>query len=220
VPALSAADPGSRRDRPASARAHHPAACHQPVAWPRQGTETRLWAIGGIFVAIVLTATVAFVIYHRSNPTALSEGVGSARATAPDGGSSERPAPLRPSPAVRAVAPTVATELPGPIGTPEPFLSDRPRVEVVFCLDTTASMGHLLQGAKQKIWAVSNQVLTGRPTPDLRIGLVAYRTAGPPRSISPGLRPERGPRRGRRPPEGTDGWWRRRPARERQPGAR
>src|SRR5262249_27732039 len=29
----------------------------------------------------------------------------------------------------------------------------RPRVEVVFCLDTTGSMGGLIDGAKQKIWS-------------------------------------------------------------------
>lgn len=144
----------------------------------RPGPETRLWAIGGLLVAIVLTGAVVFVIYSRSNPTAVAEAIGSAHETAPDVGSSERPAPLRTSPAVRAVAPPTAVEEPGSIRTPEPFLSDRPRVEVVFCLDTTASMGSLLQGAKQKIWAVSNQVLTGRPTPELRIGLVAYRDRG------------------------------------------
>src|SRR5437764_1358238 len=32
----------------------------------------------------------------------------------------------------------------------------RPEVEVVFCLDTTGSMGGLIQAAKQKIWAISN----------------------------------------------------------------
>jgi Mg-chelatase subunit ChlD len=51
----------------------------------------------------------------------------------------------------------------------------KPKVEVVFCLDTTGSMGGLIQGAKDKIWAISNQIASGKPTPDLKIGLVAYR---------------------------------------------
>src|SRR3954463_11220930 len=54
----------------------------------------------------------------------------------------------------------------------------KPKVEVVFCLDTTGSMGGLLEGAKQKIWAISNQIASGKPTPDLKIGLVAYRDKG------------------------------------------
>src|SRR5436309_13038343 len=54
----------------------------------------------------------------------------------------------------------------------------RPNVEVVFCLDTTGSMGGLIQAAKQKIWAISNQIATGRPTPLLKVGLVGYRDRG------------------------------------------
>src|SRR5437868_6726284 len=54
----------------------------------------------------------------------------------------------------------------------------KPKVEVVFCLDTTGSMGGLIEGAKAKIWAISNQIASGKPTPDLKIGLVAYRDKG------------------------------------------
>jgi Mg-chelatase subunit ChlD len=53
-----------------------------------------------------------------------------------------------------------------------------PKVEVVFCLDTTGSMGGLIEGAKQKIWAICNQIAGGKPTPDLKVGLVAYRDRG------------------------------------------
>lgn len=55
---------------------------------------------------------------------------------------------------------------------------DRPRVEVVFCLDTTGSMGKLLGAAKQKIWSISNQISTGKPTPLVKLGLVAFRDRG------------------------------------------
>jgi Mg-chelatase subunit ChlD len=55
----------------------------------------------------------------------------------------------------------------------------KPKIEVVFCLDTTGSMGGLIQGAKDKIWAISNQIAGGKPAPDLKIGLVGYRDRGP-----------------------------------------
>jgi Mg-chelatase subunit ChlD len=54
----------------------------------------------------------------------------------------------------------------------------RPRVEVVFCLDTTGSMGGLIEGAKMKIWSICNQIAGGKPVPDLKVGLVAYRDRG------------------------------------------
>src|SRR5436309_13228620 len=54
----------------------------------------------------------------------------------------------------------------------------KPQVEVVFCLDTTGSMGGLIEAAKQKIWSISNQIASGKPTPDLKVGLVAYRDKG------------------------------------------
>jgi Mg-chelatase subunit ChlD len=60
----------------------------------------------------------------------------------------------------------------------KPAAAPKPKVEVVFCLDTTGSMGGLIEGAKQKIWSISNQIASGKPTPDLKIGLVAYRDRG------------------------------------------
>lgn len=54
----------------------------------------------------------------------------------------------------------------------------KPQVEVVFCLDTTGSMGGLIDAAKQKIWRIANQIASGKPTPRLKIGLVAYRDRG------------------------------------------
>jgi Mg-chelatase subunit ChlD len=51
----------------------------------------------------------------------------------------------------------------------------RPRMEVVFVLDTTGSMGGMIAGAKQKIWAIANKLKSAQPTPDIRFGLVGYR---------------------------------------------
>jgi Mg-chelatase subunit ChlD len=56
--------------------------------------------------------------------------------------------------------------------------SDRPRIEVCFVLDTTGSMGGLIDGAKRKIWSIANQVVAAKPTPLVRFGLVAYRDRG------------------------------------------
>jgi hypothetical protein len=51
-------------------------------------------------------------------------------------------------------------------------------VEVVFCLDTTGSMSGLIDAAKKKIWAISNQIVSGTPTPKVKVGLLAYRDRG------------------------------------------
>ena len=53
-----------------------------------------------------------------------------------------------------------------------------PEVEVVFCLDTTGSMSGLIDAAKKKIWAISNQIVSGTPTPKVKVGLLAYRDRG------------------------------------------
>jgi Mg-chelatase subunit ChlD len=63
-------------------------------------------------------------------------------------------------------------------GPPAAKKKARPKVEVVFCLDTTGSMTGLIQGAKDKIWAICNQIASGKPTPELKVGLVAYRDRG------------------------------------------
>ncbi len=53
-----------------------------------------------------------------------------------------------------------------------------PRIDVVFALDTTGSMSGLIEGAKQKIWTIANELMSAQPTPEVRIGLVAYRDRG------------------------------------------
>ncbi len=71
-----------------------------------------------------------------------------------------------------------ALSLVAPLSAEDKQTVKKPKVEVVFCLDTTGSMGGLLEGAKQKIWSISNQIASGKPTPDLKIGLVAFRDKG------------------------------------------
>lgn len=60
----------------------------------------------------------------------------------------------------------------------EGMSKERPQVEIVFALDTTGSMGGLIEAAKQKIWSIANEVAKGKPTPRIKMGLVAYRDRG------------------------------------------
>lgn len=55
---------------------------------------------------------------------------------------------------------------------------EKSRIEVCFVLDTTGSMSGLIQGAKEKIWSIANEIVDADPTPDLRIGLIGYRDRG------------------------------------------
>jgi len=79
-----------------------------------------------------------------------------------------------PEPAPVAAPPTTLVTAPTPVQQPV----QRPRIEVVFALDTTGSMGGLLEGAKQKIWSLANQLASGTPRPDIRMSLVLFRDRG------------------------------------------
>ena len=57
-------------------------------------------------------------------------------------------------------------------------VQSQPVIDVVFVLDTTGSMGGLLEGAKQKIWSIANQISQAQQTPIIRFGLVGYRDRG------------------------------------------
>jgi Mg-chelatase subunit ChlD len=54
----------------------------------------------------------------------------------------------------------------------------QPVVEAVFVLDTTGSMGGLIQAAKDKIWSIAATMAAAEPAPRIRMGLVAYRDRG------------------------------------------
>jgi len=55
---------------------------------------------------------------------------------------------------------------------------ERDTLEMVFVLDTTGSMGGLIDGAKQRIWGIINDVMQKPSKPRVRVGLVAYRDEG------------------------------------------
>ena len=54
----------------------------------------------------------------------------------------------------------------------------KPIVEVAFVLDTTGSMGPLIEGAKRKIWSIATAIADANPNAEIRMGLVAYRDIG------------------------------------------
>jgi hypothetical protein len=62
--------------------------------------------------------------------------------------------------------------------TMPPAATARPVVEVAFVLDTTGSMGPLIEGAKRKIWSIATSIVDANPDAEIRMGLVAYRDIG------------------------------------------
>lgn len=59
-----------------------------------------------------------------------------------------------------------------------PDVGQHPVIEAVFVLDTTGSMGGLIQAAKDKIWSIASTMAAAQPAPEIRMGLVAYRDRG------------------------------------------
>jgi len=66
---------------------------------------------------------------------------------------------------------------------PNPYVieqvnTDGSQIDVVFAVDTTGSMGGLLDGAKRTVWSIATHIRKTDPNANLRIGLVAYRDIG------------------------------------------
>ncbi len=88
--------------------------------------------------------------------------------------------PAAPTPAAPLAPPAAfgaPTKPEAQVAKPE-VPATRPRVDLVFALDTTGSMSGLIEGAKAKIWSIASFVARAQPTPDVRVGLVAYRDVG------------------------------------------
>src|SRR4051812_9774053 len=64
-----------------------------------------------------------------------------------------------------------------PFVTPSAAIA-KPTVEVAFVLDTTGSMGPLIEGAKRKIWSIATAIVEANPDAEIRMGLIAYRDIG------------------------------------------
>ncbi|RKG85818.1 VWA domain-containing protein [Corallococcus sp. CA049B] len=118
----------------------------------------------------VLTAALATVL-----PATSAWAVTPVRAPA----STEKPAATE-KPAVKG-APTKPTDTQAQAQAQDAQAQpqgQRPEIEVAFVLDTTGSMGGLLEGAKQKIFSIASRIAKGKPTPHLKVALVAYRDQG------------------------------------------
>ncbi len=77
--------------------------------------------------------------------------------------------PLEPTRGAIRVPPAVPSK---------PLINERPKIEVVFALDTTGSMGGLIQAAKDNIFSIASAMANAQPAPEIRMGLVAYRDRG------------------------------------------
>jgi Mg-chelatase subunit ChlD len=52
------------------------------------------------------------------------------------------------------------------------------KIEVVFVLDTTSSMSGLISAAKEKIWSIATTLAQAEQSPDIEMGIVAFRDRG------------------------------------------
>lgn len=79
-------------------------------------------------------------------------------------------------PSVRSVATTGVTPVAMPVVNP--VVNQQAKIDVVFVLDTTGSMGGLISAAKEKIWSIASTMASAQSSPEIRMGLVAYRDRG------------------------------------------
>ena len=82
-------------------------------------------------------------------------------------------APATPPSSTSTAQPTVP-----PVEAPAQPAEEPATLELVFVLDTTGSMGGLIEGAKETIWSVVNDFQSQKPSPKIKVGLVAYRDRG------------------------------------------
>lgn len=59
-----------------------------------------------------------------------------------------------------------------------PAQQEPPRLDVVFTIDATGSMGDEIGVVKKQIWDIANKLMAGKPSPDIRFGLVFYQDRG------------------------------------------
>lgn len=110
------------------------------------------WIAAGL-----MAATMASVVYY-------DELVAATRAL-------KQPAPEATQPLTRP-APT------DPAHAAVEAVSDSPRIDVVFALDTTGSMSGMINAAREKIWSIASSMAAAQVAPTIRVGLVAYRDRG------------------------------------------
>lgn len=62
--------------------------------------------------------------------------------------------------------------------SPTPVAEKGHPIDVVFAVDTTGSMGGLIDSAKRTVWSIATHIRKMDEQADIRIGLVAYRDVG------------------------------------------
>lgn len=60
----------------------------------------------------------------------------------------------------------------------KPKTAKQPRINLVFCVDTTGSMGDEIEVVKDRMRDMIAKIAAGKPTPKVRVGVVAYRDRG------------------------------------------
>ena len=73
---------------------------------------------------------------------------------------------------------TTSVQTPVTITQAAPQANEAARIEVVFVLDTTSSMGGMIETAKEKIWSIATTLASSQQAPEIRMGLVAFRDRG------------------------------------------
>jgi len=80
--------------------------------------------------------------------------------------------------AASVVAYPIYKNKPAPLPPANVVANQPAKIDVVFALDTTGSMGGLIKAAKEKIWSIASSMAQAKPAPEIRMGLVAYRDRG------------------------------------------
>src|SRR5678815_4109838 len=65
-----------------------------------------------------------------------------------------------------------------PSDSVQPTNPVKPKMQVVFALDATGSMGELIGTAKDKIWSIVNSLTQVEQIPEIEVGLIFYRDKG------------------------------------------
>lgn len=77
-----------------------------------------------------------------------------------------------------ATLPLFAEDTAGKAETAKPAAATKPHIDLAFCIDTTGSMSAEIENVKAKTKELVAKLAGGKPTPVIRVGLVAFRDRG------------------------------------------
>ncbi len=119
--------------------------------------------LAGIF-AVIIVMIITFIVYNAT-------------------GKREKPhvSPVSFNP-VHIVEPPAQHHMNPPVivvkPTPAPVKGNGPRMDVVFCVDTTGSMGDEIEVIREQLLKMVDEIKKGNPAPRVRFGVVAYKDRG------------------------------------------